>query len=111
MNLNDDPSKRVVLRSAELPWQFSPVAGVERRLLARDGGEDARATSIVRYLPGAAFPSHAHPQGEEMVVSMGSSRMSTVSTLLALTSRIRPDLGVPEKCRRMHAVCQTPSPG
>ncbi|MBP7790497.1 MAG: cupin domain-containing protein [Zoogloea sp.] len=71
MNLNDDPSKRVVLRSAELPWQFSPVAGVERRLLARDGGEDARATSIVRYLPGAAFPSHAHPQGEEIVVLDG----------------------------------------
>ena len=71
MNLNDDPSKRVVLRSAELPWQFSPVAGVERRLLARDGGEDARATSIVRYMPGAAFPSHAHPQGEEIVVLDG----------------------------------------
>ena len=71
MNLNDDPSKRVVLRSAKLPWQSSPVAGVDRRLLARDGGEDARATSIVRYMPGAAFPSHAHPQGEEIMVLDG----------------------------------------
>lgn len=71
MNLNDDPSKRVVLRSAKLPWVSSPVAGVDRRLLARDGGEDARATSIVRYMPGAAFPSHAHPQGEEIMVLDG----------------------------------------
>ena len=71
MNLNDDPSKRVVLRSAELPWQSSRVAGVDRRLLARDGGEDARAASIVRYMPGAAFPSHAHPQDEEIVVLDG----------------------------------------
>ncbi|WP_424196020.1 cupin domain-containing protein [Ampullimonas aquatilis] len=71
MKLNDDPSKRVVLRSTELPWQPSPVAGVQRRLLARDGDEDARATSIVRYEPGAVFPSHAHPQGEEIVVLDG----------------------------------------
>lgn len=71
MKLNDDPSKRVVLRSAEMPWQPSPVAGIQRRLLARDGGEDARATSIVRYVPGATVPSHAHPQGEEIVVLDG----------------------------------------
>lgn len=71
MKLNDDPSRRVVLRSTELPWQPTPAAGVQRRLLARDGGEDARSTSIVRYKPGAVFASHAHPQGEEIVVLDG----------------------------------------
>jgi anti-sigma factor ChrR (cupin superfamily) len=71
MNLNDDPSKRVVLHTTELPWQSSPVTGVDRRMLARDGGEDARATSIVRYMPGAVFPLHTHPQGEEIVVLDG----------------------------------------
>ena len=71
MKLNDDPSKRIVLRTAELPWESSPVAGVRRRLLASDGGEDERATSIVRYEPGATFPSHPHPQGEEIVVLDG----------------------------------------
>ena len=70
-SLNNDLSQRVVMRSAELPWLPSPAAGVQRQLLARDGGEDARATSIVRYAPGAAFPSHAHPQGEEIVVLDG----------------------------------------
>ena len=71
MKLNDDLSQRVVIASTELPWQPSPVSGVLRRLLARDGGEDARATSVVRYEPGAAFPSHAHPHGEEIVVLDG----------------------------------------
>ncbi len=71
MQLNHDLSKRVVLHSEQLPWQPSPVAGVMRRLLARDGGEDARATSIVRYEPGASFAAHAHPQGEEIVVLDG----------------------------------------
>jgi anti-sigma factor ChrR (cupin superfamily) len=71
MKLNNDLSKRVVLHTAQLPWQPSPVAGVQRRLLARDGGENAQATTIVKYEPGAAFPSHAHPQGEEIVVLEG----------------------------------------
>jgi anti-sigma factor ChrR (cupin superfamily) len=71
MNLHSDLSQRVVLRSTELPWQPSPAPGVERRWLARVGGEDARATSIVRYEAGAAFASHAHPQGEEIMVLDG----------------------------------------
>jgi anti-sigma factor ChrR (cupin superfamily) len=71
MKFNDDLSKRVALISTELPWQPSPAKGVHRRLLARDGGEEARATSIVRYEAGAVFPSHAHPQGEEIVVLEG----------------------------------------
>lgn len=71
MQLNADLSQRVVLHSAELPWEPSPATGVLRRLLAREGGEDARATSVVRYAPGAAFPPHAHPQGEEVVVLDG----------------------------------------
>lgn len=71
MKANDDPSQQVVIRSTELLWQPSPASGVLRRLLARDGGEDARATSIVRYKPGAVFPPHAHSQGEEIVVLDG----------------------------------------
>ena len=71
MRLNTDLSVRVVLHSEELPWQPSPVAGVQRRLLSREGAEDARATSVVRYEPGATFPTHAHPQGEEIMVLDG----------------------------------------
>jgi anti-sigma factor ChrR (cupin superfamily) len=71
MKLNDDLSQRAVVRSEQLPWLSSPAAGVKRRLLARDGAEDARATSIVRYEAGAVFPPHAHPQGEEILVLEG----------------------------------------
>jgi anti-sigma factor ChrR (cupin superfamily) len=71
MRLNGDLSIRIVLRSEEQPWQPSPAAGVQRRLLSREGCEDARATSVVRYEPGATFSPHVHPQGEEIMVLDG----------------------------------------
>jgi anti-sigma factor ChrR (cupin superfamily) len=30
-------------------------------------------TSLVRYAPGGAFPAHAHPEGEEILVLEGES--------------------------------------
>jgi hypothetical protein len=39
-----------------------------RRMLFRIGDVVARATSIVRYAPGSAFPRHTHSGGEEIVV-------------------------------------------
>ena len=49
----------------------SPETGVERRMLDRVGGEIARATSVVRYQPGARFTSHVHELGEEIFVLDG----------------------------------------
>lgn len=69
--LHTDVSQRVVLHTPSLPWQASPVAGVERRPLERDGGEIARATSVVRYAAGARFTSHTHELGEEFLVLEG----------------------------------------
>lgn len=71
MNINDDYQQRVVLNHNELPWVPSPEAGVQRRLLDRYGDEVARATSIVRYEPGARFPLHRHDYGEEILVLEG----------------------------------------
>lgn len=71
MQINSDFSKRVVMRSHELEWVSSPTAGIERKMLERDGGELARATSIVRYAKGSQFPEHAHPGGEEILVLEG----------------------------------------
>jgi anti-sigma factor ChrR (cupin superfamily) len=45
---------------------------VHRRLLERDGSEVARATSVVRYEPGATFDSHLHELGEEILVLDGT---------------------------------------
>ena len=59
MQLNADFTRRVAVHAADLAWTPSPIAGVERRLLDRVGGEVARATSIVRYAPNSHSPPHA----------------------------------------------------
>ena len=48
------------------------MKGVDRRMLDRIGAEVARATSIVRYAKGSAFPEHTHSGGEEFIVLEGT---------------------------------------
>ncbi|MFM7119351.1 MAG: cupin domain-containing protein [Gammaproteobacteria bacterium] len=55
-----------------IPETPAPVPGVTRRMLERDGGEVARATSIVRYAAGRSFPRHTHDLGEEIFVLSGT---------------------------------------
>jgi hypothetical protein len=71
MEINSDFSRRAAAHSGEMPWQPSPKAGVERKMLDRIGGEVARATTIVRFAPGSAFSAHTHDGGEEFVVLEG----------------------------------------
>jgi anti-sigma factor ChrR (cupin superfamily) len=71
MLINADFSSRVVLQYQDLPWTMSPVPGIERKMLDRDGGEVARATSVVRYAPGTQFSMHTHDAGEEIFVLEG----------------------------------------
>jgi anti-sigma factor ChrR (cupin superfamily) len=46
MKLYADLSQRVVMNSEDLDWVDSPMIGVQRRMLERDGQEVARATAI-----------------------------------------------------------------
>jgi anti-sigma factor ChrR (cupin superfamily) len=71
MEINADFNKRVLVHSRDEPWRPSPMAGVDRRMLDRIGGEVARATSIVRYAPGSHFSAHTHTGGEEFIVLEG----------------------------------------
>ncbi|RQR29630.1 cupin domain-containing protein [Burkholderia sp. Bp9142] len=71
MMINADFSRRVAVRADEYRWIASPQTGIERVMLDRTGGEQARATSVVRYARGASFPRHAHPGGEEILVLSG----------------------------------------
>ncbi|MFO1081247.1 MAG: cupin domain-containing protein [Reyranellaceae bacterium] len=71
MEINADFSRRAAVHAARLPWVASPMAGVERRMLDRIGGEVARATSIVRYAAGSHFSPHVHGGGEEFLVLDG----------------------------------------
>jgi hypothetical protein len=71
VNLNDDFDRRAAVHAGRLEWVSSPVAGVDRRMLDRNGEEVARATSIVRYAPGSHFSAHTHGGGEEFLVLDG----------------------------------------
>jgi anti-sigma factor ChrR (cupin superfamily) len=71
MRINADFAERVLLHADEIPWQESPMAGVERRPLERIGEEVARATSFVRFAPGSEFSAHTHGGGEEFLVLDG----------------------------------------
>lgn len=69
--LNMNFSERAVVNTSTTPWEASPEPLVQRRLIERDGGEVARATSIVRYEAGARFKAHRHDLGEEVFVLEG----------------------------------------
>jgi anti-sigma factor ChrR (cupin superfamily) len=71
-SIRADWSDRCAIAIQGLPWVGSPAPGVDRKLLERDGGEVARATSVVRYAPGSAFDTHTHGLGEEILVLEGS---------------------------------------
>ncbi len=77
MQLRSDWSQRAVVDSTAMDWVDSPAAGVQRKMLDRDGDEVARATSIVRYAPGSRFSQHRHEMGEELFVLEGEFRDET----------------------------------
>jgi hypothetical protein len=54
--------------SRQMAWEPSPSGTVWRKPLYRRGGEFGPVTSLVRDAPAGAFPAHAHPEGEEILV-------------------------------------------
>jgi anti-sigma factor ChrR (cupin superfamily) len=70
-DVNPDLTQRVVIETAGMRWESSPSGTVWRKPLYRRGGESGPVTSLVRYAPGGAFPEHAHPEGEEILVLDG----------------------------------------
>ncbi len=71
MKLHTDFNFKVAVNTADMPWAPSPVNGIDRKMLERDGDEIARATSLVRYAPNSSFTSHQHELGEEFLVLDG----------------------------------------
>lgn len=72
MRVNADFGTPVSVQFGKTDWIPSPMAGVERKMLDRIGGEVARATSIVRYEAGSHFSEHTHSGGEEFIVLEGT---------------------------------------
>ncbi|KXS14580.1 hypothetical protein M427DRAFT_135703 [Gonapodya prolifera JEL478] len=71
MQLNADLSLPATAKYSDTRWVKSPGGEVDRGMLDRDGDEVARATSLVRYAAGSAFPPHTHGGGEEFYVLEG----------------------------------------
>jgi len=63
-----DVSRREVVHTGKETWISSPLSGVKRLMLDRDGGEVARATSLVRYAAGARYEAHVHDGGGEFLI-------------------------------------------
>lgn len=62
----------VIVYSDAIDWQSSPSSSVSRKRFHLAGEtENGQVTSLVRYDPGAGFPSHPHPGGEEILVLSG----------------------------------------
>ncbi len=70
--INGDLSERLAIDTQSMSWTASPGGHVLRKRLHRVGPpESGQVTSVVRYEPGAAFPGHDHPEGEEILVLEG----------------------------------------
>lgn len=76
--MNDDPlngnlDQRLALNTQRMDWVPSPGGHVLRKRLHRVGPAEAgQVTSLVYYPPGARFPRHDHPEGEEILVLEGT---------------------------------------
>ncbi len=71
MKLNADLNQRAIAFTEDMDWVDSPMPGVRRRMLDRDGDEVARCTTIVEYAPNSTFAEHVHGGGEEFFVLDG----------------------------------------
>lgn len=70
--LNADFGAYAVKHTAAMDWTASPSPSVWRKRLDLAGATEAsRVTSVVRYDPDSRFPSHPHPEGEEILVLEG----------------------------------------
>jgi len=83
--MNTDLNQRIVQTPEQALWYESPAKDIHRRPLDRTGAEVAKATSIVRYLPGSQFASHQHGGGEEILVLEGTFPTNTATTQWVLT--------------------------
>jgi quercetin dioxygenase-like cupin family protein len=63
-------SKDALVRSADIAWRPLRLPGVSVKVLREDRASGA-STTLVRFEPGARFPAHDHPAGEEIFVLEG----------------------------------------
>ena len=77
LEINTDLSARAMRETEAMDWVDTPMQGVTRRMLERDGEDGARrATSVVRYVPSSRFSPHTHRAGEPESTRAGAAATS-----------------------------------
>ncbi|WP_017221602.1 cupin domain-containing protein [Moritella dasanensis] len=72
MNINSDLTQPAKVFFNVSTWTPSPLKGVSRKMLERDGDEFAATpTTLVVYEPNSVFTNHVHTGGEEFLVLEG----------------------------------------
>ena len=72
MNINSDLTQPAKVFFNESTWVPSPLKGVSRKMLERDGAEFAATpTTLVTYEANSHFTNHVHTGGEEFLVIEG----------------------------------------
>jgi quercetin dioxygenase-like cupin family protein len=67
-----------VVRSGQVEWRpldEPGVSGVDVKVLRRDDATGRAPTILLRFAPGATYPAHNHPGGEEIFVLEGEIRL------------------------------------
>ena len=72
-----------VAKSAELEWQPLVEEGVETsglyvKVLRFDASAGRPPTFLLKFDPGASYPKHSHPAGEEVFVLEGAVRFGSI---------------------------------
>ena len=67
--MRESSNSTAVVRSGEVTWRAASP-GISVKVL-RHGKESGETTALVRFEPGARFPAHNHPAGEEIFVVEG----------------------------------------
>lgn len=71
-SINGDLAIRVVADTTRMKWTASPSGSVWRKRVHLVGPPElGQVTSVVRYEPDSSFPTHDHPEGEEILVLEG----------------------------------------
>ncbi len=72
------PSLNQLVRSGDVNWQplAEPgVSGVYVKVLRFDSSAGRAPTILLKFDPGATYPAHVHPGGEEIFVMEGDIRL------------------------------------
>lgn len=80
MKIIEEPT---LVRAGDTGWQalVEPgvaTAGIRIKVLRRDPAAGRAPTFLLRFAPGASYPNHRHPAGEEVFVLEGEARFGAL---------------------------------